>query len=83
MNEYLSIYENELYLLDNQNNQRLKLVGLNQTSFLISVIHYYRLILNYMDQELLHVKAIDFAQKIYSTVSILRINENKQMLMGM
>lgn len=70
MNEYLNIYEYDFYLLNDQYNQRLELVGLNQTSFLLSIINYYRLILNYMDQELLHIKAIDFSQKIYSTVSI-------------
>jgi hypothetical protein len=72
MNEYLEIYENDFYLLKNQSNQRLTLVGLNETSFLFSVINYYRLILNYMDQALLHIKAIDFSQKIYSTVSMKR-----------
>ena len=72
MNEYLKIYENDFYLLKDESNQRFRLVGLNETSFLLSVINYYRLILNYIDQELLHIKAIDFSQKIYSIVSILK-----------
>ncbi|CAF1122603.1 unnamed protein product [Rotaria sordida] len=69
MNEYLKIYENDFYLLNNETNQRFYLVGLNRTSFLLSIINYYRLILNYIDQELLYIKAIDFSQKIYSTIS--------------
>jgi hypothetical protein len=69
MNEYLQIYENDLDLF---HNQRWNLIGLNQTSYLISVINYYRLILNYIDQQLLYIKAVDFSQKIYSTVSIIR-----------
>ncbi|CAF2881029.1 unnamed protein product [Rotaria sp. Silwood2] len=71
MNQYLKIYENDFYLLSNETNPRFYLVGLNQTSFLISIINYYRLILNYIDKELLYIKAIDFSQKIYSTVSII------------
>lgn len=71
MDEYLNIYENDFYLLDDPQNKRLKLVGLNQTSFLISVINYYRSVLNYMDQELLHIRAKDFSQRMYSTVSNL------------
>ncbi|CAF5158826.1 unnamed protein product, partial [Rotaria magnacalcarata] len=67
--QYLMIYENDFYLLNDFNNTRFNLVGLTQTSFLISIIHYYRLILNYIDKELLYAKAIDFSQKIYSTIS--------------
>ncbi|CAF3878033.1 unnamed protein product [Adineta steineri] len=71
MNEYLNIYENDFDLLDDHTNPRLELVNLNQTSYLISIINYYRLILNYIDQELLYIKAKDFSQKIYSIVSII------------
>ncbi|CAF1358196.1 unnamed protein product [Adineta steineri] len=70
MNEYLNIYENDFDLLDDHNNPRLELVNLNQTSYLISIINYYRLILAYIDQELLYIKAKDISQKIYSIVSI-------------
>ena len=74
MEQYLKIYENDFDLLKDKHNQRLSLVGLNETSFLISIISYYRLILNYNDQELLYMKATDFSQKIYSIVSICNIS---------
>lgn len=70
MNDYLQIYENDFYLLNNFTNERFDLVGLNQTSFLTSLINYYRLILNYTHQQSLHVRTIDIAQKLHSTVSI-------------
>ncbi|CAF4024256.1 unnamed protein product, partial [Rotaria sp. Silwood1] len=59
MDHYLKIYEDDFYLLKNGTNPRFYLVGLNQTSYLISVINYYRLVLNYIDKELLYIKAID------------------------
>ncbi|CAF1049323.1 unnamed protein product, partial [Adineta ricciae] len=69
LNQYLTIYENEFYLLNQSNTSRLQLIGLNQTSFAMSILNYYRSILNYIDRESLHIKAMDFSQKICSLIS--------------
>ena len=63
---YREIYDNDA---DPFVSRRLTQAGLNRTSLLISLMGYHRLIVHFLDQELLSSKAIDFSQRVYAMVS--------------
>ena len=62
---YQDVYDNDA---DPFITRRLASAGLNRTSLLISLMGYHRLILHFLDQELLSSKAVDFSQRVYAMV---------------
>ena len=62
LKNYAEIYCGEF---DLNVHPRLKQIGFNQTDFLISVVDYYQLLINFIDDQSI---SKEIAQKIYSRV---------------